>query len=62
MYELSGVSSTYMDRRNAYKFSVRKPEVKPLGKSGRRWENDIKMDLKEVLYKEGKLIFFFRIG
>ena len=37
------------DRSSAYRFSVGKPEGKgPLGKTRRRWENKIKMDLQEV--------------
>jgi hypothetical protein len=36
-------------RRGAYKILVGKPEGKrPLGRPKRRWEDDIKMDLKEV--------------
>ena len=35
--------------RNAYRVLLRKPEVKrPLGRSRRRWEENIKMDLREV--------------
>jgi len=37
------------ERRGMYRVLVGKPEGKrPLGKSGHRWENNIKMDLKEV--------------
>jgi hypothetical protein len=37
------------ERRGAYGVLVRKPEVKrPLGRPRHRWENNIKMDLKEV--------------
>jgi len=37
------------DRRGAYRVLVGKPEEKtPLGRSRRRWENFIKMDLQEV--------------
>jgi hypothetical protein len=37
------------EMRNAYKTSVGKPERnRPLGRSKRRWENYIKMDLKEI--------------
>jgi hypothetical protein len=46
MCELSGVCSTYRGRRDAYRVSVRKPEVKPFGKSRCRWENYFKMDLQ----------------
>jgi hypothetical protein len=35
--------------RGVYSVLVGKPEEKgPLGRSGLRWENDIKMDLQEV--------------
>jgi hypothetical protein len=34
--------------RNAYNILVRKPEGKrPLGRAGRRWEVNIKIDLRE---------------
>jgi hypothetical protein len=39
--------------RNAYKILVRKPERRrPPGRPRHRWEVNIKMDLKEVGYKE----------
>jgi len=39
----------YGERRGAYRAMVGKPEGKrPLGRSGRRWEDYIKMDLQEV--------------
>jgi hypothetical protein len=35
--------------RKVYKFLVGKPEGKrPLGKPRRRWENEIRMDLREI--------------
>jgi hypothetical protein len=41
--------STYGDKRKAYSILVGKPEVKrPPGKPIRRWENNIKMDLREI--------------
>jgi hypothetical protein len=37
------------EKRNAYRILVGKPEVKrPLGRPRCRWENNIKMDLREV--------------
>jgi hypothetical protein len=37
------------DMINAYKFVVRKPEgKKPLGRPRRRWEENTRMDLKEI--------------
>jgi hypothetical protein len=36
-------------KRNAYRILVGKPEGKrPLGTSGRRWEDNIRMDLREI--------------
>jgi hypothetical protein len=34
--------------RNAYKILVGKGRKKPLGRLRRRWEDDIKMDLREL--------------
>ncbi|KAJ4448562.1 hypothetical protein ANN_10580 [Periplaneta americana] len=43
--------STYGRIRNAYRVLVGRPEGKiPLGRPRRRWEEDIKMDLREVGY------------
>jgi hypothetical protein len=37
------------EKRNAYRILVRKPEGKrPLGRSRRRWEDSIRMDLREI--------------
>jgi hypothetical protein len=37
------------DRRNAYRILVEMPEGKrPLGRSRRRWMDNIKMDLREI--------------
>jgi hypothetical protein len=37
------------EKRNAYRILVGKPEgKKPLGRPRRRWENNIKMDLREI--------------
>jgi hypothetical protein len=36
-------------KRNAYRILVGKPEGKrPLGRQRRRWEDNIKMDLREI--------------
>ena len=43
--------------RNAYRVLVGKPEGKrPLGRPRRRWEDNIKMDLREVGYDPGEWI------
>jgi hypothetical protein len=40
---------TYGERRGAYRALVGKPEGRrPLGRPRRRWEDNIKMDLREV--------------
>jgi hypothetical protein len=37
------------EMRNAYKVLVRKPEGRsPLGRSTHRWENNSRMDLREI--------------
>jgi hypothetical protein len=37
------------EKRNAYRILVGKPEGKrPLGRHRRRWENNIRMDLREI--------------
>jgi len=37
------------ERRGVYRVLVRKPEGKrPLGRPRRRWENNIKMDLRDI--------------
>jgi hypothetical protein len=41
--------STNGEKRNAYRLWVGKPEGKrPLGRPGRRWVDNIKMDLREI--------------
>jgi hypothetical protein len=37
------------DKRNEYRIVVGKPERKsPLGRPRRRWEDNVKMDLREI--------------
>jgi hypothetical protein len=36
------------ERRGAYWALVGKPEGRPLGRPRRRWEDNIKMDLREI--------------
>ena len=36
------------EERGVYRFLVGKPEGRPLGRSRRRWVNNIRMDLQEV--------------
>jgi hypothetical protein len=41
--------STYGKKRNTYRISVGKPEGKsPLGRSRRMWEDNIKLDLRQI--------------
>jgi hypothetical protein len=38
-----------LEKRGVYRVVVRKPEGKrPLGRSRRRWENNIRMDIQKV--------------
>jgi len=47
--EMGGACSTYGERRGVYRVLVGKPEGKrSLGRPGRRWEDNIKMDLQEL--------------
>ncbi|KAJ4450625.1 hypothetical protein ANN_02053 [Periplaneta americana] len=51
------------DSRNAYRVLVGRPEGKrPLGRPRRRWEDNIKMDLREVGYDDRDWINLLRIG
>jgi hypothetical protein len=44
------------ERRGAYRALVGKPEERrPLGRSRRRWEDNIKMDLRQVGWGRGSL-------
>jgi len=46
---VSGGCSTYGEKRGVYRVLAGKPEGKrPLGRPGRRWEDNIKMDLQVV--------------
>ena len=46
---MGGACGTYGERNGAYRVLVGKPDGKrPLGRPGRRWVGDIKMDLQEV--------------
>ena len=47
--EIGGSCSAYGEKRGVYRVLVGKPEGKrPLGRTRRRWEGNIKMDLQEV--------------
>jgi hypothetical protein len=50
--EDKGAWSTH-EKRNIYKILVGKPEgTKPLGRPRRRWEDNIRMDLKEIGWQD----------
>jgi hypothetical protein len=49
---VGGACSTNGEKRNAYRTLVGKAEIKsPLGRSGRRWEDNIKMVLKRDMMR-----------
>jgi hypothetical protein len=49
---MGGAYSTHGQMRNAYRMLVGKPErKKPLERHSSRWEDNIKMDLKEMEWK-----------
>jgi hypothetical protein len=46
---MSGACSTHREMRSAYKIFLRKPEVKgPLRRLRYWWEDNIKMDVREI--------------
>jgi hypothetical protein len=55
--------STNGEKRNAHRILVGKPEGKrSLGRSRRRWMDNIKMDLREIGWDDMDWIEWFRIG
>jgi hypothetical protein len=51
------------EKRGAYRASVGKPEGRrPLGRPRRRWEDNIKMDLREVEWGAWTGLIWLRIG
>jgi hypothetical protein len=50
---MSGPCSTNGEKRNAYRLLVGNPEGKrPLGRPRRRWVDNIRMDLGEVIWRD----------
>jgi hypothetical protein len=51
------------ERRGTYRALVGKPEGRrPLGRSRHRWEDNIKMDLREVGWESQTGLLWLRIG
>jgi hypothetical protein len=51
------------ERRGAYRALVGKPEGRrPLGRPRRKWEDNIKMDLREVGWRARTVSIWLRIG
>jgi hypothetical protein len=56
---MDGACSMHVEKRNAYKILLGKLERRrPLGRSRRRWEDNIKMDLGEIRWG----LIWLRIG
>jgi hypothetical protein len=59
---MDGACSTKGETRNAYKILVGKPEEKsPLGTSRHKWEDNVRMDLREIGEKVWNGYVWFRI-
>jgi hypothetical protein len=55
--------NTNEEKRNTYRILVRKPEGRrPLGRPRRRWVDNIKMDLREIVCMVWIELIWFRIG
>jgi len=51
------------ERRDAYRALVGRPEGKrTLGRPGRRWEGNIKIDLQKVELEDWTALIWFKIG
>jgi hypothetical protein len=48
--------------RGAYNILVGRPEGRRLGRPMRRWEDNIKMDLREIDFEDVDWIIWLRIG
>ena len=55
--------STYGERRGAYSDLVGKPEGRRrLGRPRRRWEDNSKMDFREVGWSHGHVIYNYKVS
>jgi hypothetical protein len=60
---MGGSYSTNGEKRNAYRLLVGKPGgKKPLGRSRRRWVDNIRMDLGDVGWGDWTGLVWLRIG
>jgi hypothetical protein len=61
---VGGTCGTHGDGRGVYRVLVERPEGKrPLGKPKRRWEDNIKIDLREIGIDGGRTGFgWLRLG
>jgi hypothetical protein len=60
---VGGTCGTHGEARGVYRVLVRRPERKrPLGRSRRRWEDNIKMGVREIGIDGANWIGWFRIG
>jgi len=60
---MDGACSTHREMKNAYKLLTEKPERKrPLRRPRHRWENNVRMGLREVGEKVWIECIWFRIG
>jgi hypothetical protein len=61
--EMDTVCSTYRKKRNAYWILVGKPNGKRLlGRPRRRWQDNIKIDLREIGWVEWTGFIWLKIG
>ena len=59
----AGLVARVEEGRAAYKIVTSRPTGKrPLGRPRRRWEDNIRMDLKEIVSIRGIGLILFRIG
>jgi hypothetical protein len=57
------VCSTNVEKKNAYRILVGKPEGRrPLGSPRCRWENNIKMDVRETGWSGMDWIYLAQVG
>ena len=60
---MGGACSAYGEKRGKYRVLVGKPEGRrPPGRTRRRWEDNIKMDLQKVGYGVWTVSSWLRIG